>query len=182
MDYQKKNSVLEPLLILVVIGVLIIYTLGVFSSGNWMWFLSNTTELDLARVVIIDHGERHTFTREDADFEMLAAAVNESLHKFSNTDLVDIGLSDQTLDDYAQDGVLLELYFGRPIEFNTLARAGRPTQLLIPIQGRHADGGYVFRGDNGRWWFGAMRMENPQPLTDALRQLGYSVSVSALIN
>ncbi len=182
MEYQKKNSVLEPLLILVLIAALIIYTLGVFSSGNWLWFLSNASEVDLARVVIVDQGERRTFTREDPDFEMLAAAVEESLHKFSNTGLVDIGLSDQTLDDYAREGLLMELYFGRPIEFNTLARAGRPTQLLIPMRGRHADGGYVFRGDNGTWWFGAMRMENPQPLTDALRQLGYSVSVSTLIN
>lgn len=175
MEYQRKNSVLEPLAIMVVIAALIIYTLGVFSSGNWMWFLSTTSELDLARIVVVDQGERRTFTREDADFEMLAAAVKVSLHKFSNTDLVDIGLSDQTLDDYTRDGVLMELYFNSPVEFNTLARAGRPTQLLIPIQGRHADGGYVFRGDNGRWWFGALRMEDPGPLSDALRQLGYSV-------
>ena len=80
------------------------------------------------------------------------------------------------MSDYASDSLVLELYFEQPVVFNSLARSGEPTQLLIPIEGRHANGGYVFRGDKGAWWFGALRMADPAPLYAALSQMGLIVS------
>jgi hypothetical protein len=87
-----------------------------------------------------------------------------------------VGLSEQTLEDYATDSLVLELHFDSPVVFNTAARTGKPTQLLIPIDGRHADGGLVFRGDKGEWWYGAVRMANPQPLLSTLAQMGFLVA------
>jgi hypothetical protein len=39
-----------------------------------------------------------------------------------------------------------------PVDFHLPFNDGEPTALLIPIQGRHAGHGYVFRGGNGKWW------------------------------
>ena len=115
-------------------------------------------------IIIIENGERTLLQSGMPNFDLMVGAAKESLAKFSNTDLISIGLSEQTMQDYATDALVVEIYFDRPIQFNTLARTGEPTQLLIPIDGRHADGRYVFRGDKGEWWFGAIRMADPSPL------------------
>ncbi len=178
MNHPNKIRVIEPFLILVVITVVGIYLLNVFNSGSWLWFQGKAAVIDPpSRIVVIDNGVETTLQPGADHYDALAEAVVQALSEFSNTDLVSIGLSDQTLADYAQDSLVIELYFDRPLQFNTLARTGDPTQLLIPIDGRHASGAYVFRGTQGEWWFGAVRMADPSPLYNALQQMGYSAAV-----
>ena len=59
------------------------------------------------------------------------------------------------------------------VDFHLPFYDGRPTALLIPIEGRLSGKGYVFRGRNGEWWAGQMCMSDSQPLFDALSTLGY---------
>ena len=178
MKHPNKIKVIEPFLILILITVIGVYLLNAFNSGSWLWFQGKAAVLDPpSRIVVVDNGVR-TVLQPGTDYhnELSEAAV-QALSKFNNTDLVSIGLSDQTLADYAEDSLVVELYFDRPLQFNTLARTGDPTQLLIPIDGRHAAGAYVFRGAQGEWWFGAVRMADPTPLYTVLQQMGYSAAV-----
>jgi hypothetical protein len=178
MKDPNKIKVIEPFLILIVITVAGIYLLNAFNSGSWLWFQGKATVLDPpSRIVVVANGERTILQPGTDYYDELSEAAVQALSKFSNTDLVSIGLSDQTLADYAEDALIIELYFDRPLQFNTLARTGDPTQLLIPIDGRHAAGGYVFRGAQGEWWFGAVRMADPSPLYTVLQQMGYSTAV-----
>lgn len=178
MKHPSKIKVLEPFVLLVLIAGSIIYFLNVLNSGSWLWFQSKAAVLELpSRIVIINNGEQ-TVLQPGTDFYLeMSQATVDSLSKLSNTDLISIGLSDQTLEDYASDSFVVELYFDNPLKFNTLARTGEPTQLLIPIDGRHANGSYVFRGARGEWWFGAIRMADPSPLYTVLQQMGYTAAV-----
>ena len=178
MKHPSKIKVLEPFVLLVLIAGAIVYLLNVLNSGSWLWFQGKAAVLEPpARIIVVNDGERLVL-QPGTDFynEMSEAAV-QALSKFGNTDLVSIGLSEQTLADYAADSLVVELYFDRPLQFNTLARTGEPTQLLIPIDGRHAAGAYVFRGAQGEWWFGAIRMADPTPLYTVLQQMGYRAAV-----
>lgn len=177
LKHPSKIRIIEPLLTLVVFGVAAIYMLNVFNTGNWFWFRGTTTEINPSRIVIVENGERTLLQPGAANFETISMAVQDSLAKFSNSDLINIGLSEQTMQDYESESLIVEIYFDRPIQFNTLARTGEPTQLLIPIDGRHANGRYVFRGDKGEWWFGAIRMADPSALYTALQQMGYTAAV-----
>jgi hypothetical protein len=177
LKHPSKIRVIEPLMTLLIFGAAAIYLLNVFNTGNWLWFKGTTTEINPTRVVIIEKGERTVLQPGTANFNLIADAAKQSLRKFSNTDLISIGLSAQTMTDYETDALIVEIYFDNPVQFNTLARTGEPTQLLIPIDGRHADGRYVFRGDKGEWWFGAIRMADPSALYQALEQMGYSAAV-----
>ncbi len=107
-----------------------------------------------------------------AQFYTIAEAATASLRELNNTDLINIGLSEQTLHDYDTNSIVLKLYYAKPVQFNTLARTGKPTELLIPIEGRHAGGGYVFRGARGEWWPGALRMADPTLLYQVLQEIG----------
>ncbi len=178
MKHPNKIKVIEPFLILILITVIGVYLLNAFNSGSWLWFQGKAAVLDPpSRIVVVDNGVRTVLQPGTDYYNELSEAAVQALSKFNNTDLVSIGLSDQTLADYAEDSLVVELYFDRPLQFNTLARTGDPTQLLIPIDGRHAAGAYVFRGAQGEWWFGAVRMADPTPLYTVLQQMGYSAAV-----
>ncbi len=176
MTHPGKIRIIEPFVSLIVFAVAVFYMVNVLNTGNWLWFRSTATHIRPSRIIIIDHGERIVVGPGHSQFNALANAAEISLSKLNNTDLISVGLSEQTLADYNNNSLVLELYFDQPVVFNTMARAGEPTQLLIPIEGRHADGGYVFRGAQGTWWHGALRMTNPTPLMSALAQLGYEVA------
>ena len=178
MKHPNKIKVLEPFILLLVIAAAIVYLLNAFNSGNWLWFQGKATVLEPpSRIVIFNEGEQLILQPGTDFYNEMSEATVQALSEFGNTDLVSIGLSEQTLTDYAEDSLVVELYFDRPLQFNTLARTGEPTQLLIPIDGRHAAGAYVFRGAQGEWWFGAIRMADPSPLYSVLQQMGYSAAV-----
>ncbi|KAA3665039.1 MAG: hypothetical protein DWQ04_02650 [Chloroflexi bacterium] len=176
MKHPGKIRIIEPFISLIVFAVALVYMVNVLNTGNWLWFRSTATHVRPSRIIVIDHGERIVMGPGHSQFNALADAVEVSLSKLNNTDLISVGLSEQTLADYNNNSLVLELYFDQPVVFNSIARTGEPTQLLIPIEGRHAGGGYVFRGAQGEWWHGAIRMANPAPLMSALTQLGYEVA------
>lgn len=173
MKHPRQIRVVEPFLGLGLFFIVVFYLINVLNTGNWAWFRGQSLNIRPSRIVIIDHGERIVISQGHSDFIPLAEAVETSLSKLNNTDLVNIGLSEQTLADYDSDSLILELYFDQPVVFNGMARTGEPTQLLIPIDGRHANGNYVFRGAKGEWWYGAVRMADPAPLMSALHGMGY---------
>ena len=176
MEHPRKIRVLEPFIGMVLFIILAIYGVNAFNTGNWMWFRGNTVNVRPSRIVIVDHGERTLINQGHPAFEPLVEAAAQSLSDLNNSGIVDVGLSQQTLSDYATDSLVMELHFDSPVIFNTAARTGKPTQLLIPIEGRHADGGLVFRGDKGEWWYGAVRMADPQPLLSTLEQMGFTAA------
>ena len=178
MTHPKQIRLIEPFMFFMLIGAAIIYMLNVFNTGSWLWFQGkvNTTSSP-TRIVIIDNGQKTVLQPGAENFQELSAATMDSLQKFGNTDLINVGLSDQTLADYDTNSLIIEVYFDSPLQFDTLARVGEPTQLLIPINGRHAAGSYVFRGDQGEWWFGALRMADPSPLYTVLNTMGFEAAV-----
>lgn len=174
MKQQSTLKVLQPFIWMGIFIVAVFYLINVFNTGNWFWFRNDAVDVRPSRMIIYRDGERILVQPGHPDFIPLADAVERSLSHLNNTALVDIGLSEETLAYYTENGVTLELYFDKPVTFNSIARTGKPTQLLIPIEGRHAGGGLVFLGGNGKWWAGAIRMADPTPLLQTLAQLGYT--------
>ncbi len=177
MEQARNPHIFRLLSITILFFAGLAYGAIAMSSGNLFWFLSNAELSEPTRILIIDHGETTVITPEDIRFAALSEAVAESVSNIDNNDLIQIGLSDITLEDYRTNSVVMEIHYPRPISFNTPFRAGNPTKLLIPIEGRHAGTGVFFRGQREDWWFGGMRMADPTILDEALLEIGYSISV-----
>lgn len=175
--HPKDVRVWEPVVLFVAITAVIIYAVNVFNTQDWLWFTSQAVDATPARLVVRHGGEVTLIEPGHAHYLPLATAASESLSTFNNTALINIGFGEDTLDYYDQAGVLVELYYDRPLAYHAAFRTGQPTQLLVPVVGRHAGGDYFFRGDQGEWWFGAMRMANPTPLLGMLAELGYVTAV-----
>lgn len=167
----------KPLIVsgLVLFGI--IYTVIVFNTGNLLWFMSRAEVSDPIRIVIVDKGERITYQPGDPEFDKLRTAISASASQLDNNNLIGIGLSESTIHDYETQYTVMEVHYAYPIKFNTSFRVGEPTVLLFPITGRHAATGLFFRGSRGEWWYGALRMDNPEPLYNALEELGYKATV-----
>lgn len=173
-SYQPtKIRVWEPLLIIVLAMVGIIYIVNVFNTGDWLWFQSTTLDATPDRLRIRHYGEETFIQSGHNDYQQLAEVLNRAISDFNNTALIDVGFGKETLTYYDTKGVVLELFYDNPLEFRAPFRAGNPTQILIPIEGRHAGRNYFFRGNKGEWWFGAMRMSDSTELYATLETLGY---------
>jgi hypothetical protein len=138
-----------------------------------LWFVGGAWVPDPERIVIRVDGEETVLTAASPGYDLITDAAREAMSEFKNPAPLSAGLSEATLAEYQHRGTILELYFNEPVDFHTPFNDRKPTALLIPIEGRHAGQGYVFRGKNGAWWAGQMRMTDPQPLLDALSTLSY---------
>ncbi|MCK4962249.1 MAG: hypothetical protein KAS19_07175 [Anaerolineales bacterium] len=142
-------------------------------SEDPLWFLGGVTMTDPERIVIRVDGQETVLTAGSPGYDLLVDASKEALSKFNNLAPRSMGLREVTLTEYQLRGIILELYFSEPVDFHLPFNDLQPTALLIPIEGRHAGHGYVFRGKNNKWLAGQMCMSDPQPLFDALSTLGY---------
>jgi hypothetical protein len=170
---SRHRRLLIPLLIIAGAIGLLFYGVVALISEDPLWFLGRA-ELPAPRHIVIRvNGEDDVLTPSSPGYDALVAAAGQAMSAFENLAPSSAGLSEETLEEYERQGVTLALYFDTPVDFHLPFSDGRPTALLIPIQGRYAERGYVFRGKRGKWWGGAMRMSDPRPLYDALSTLGY---------
>lgn len=176
MDERRNASVLQPFLMFIAVLLFIVYLVGALNTGSWLWILPIQPHYEPSRILIRDHGRSVEYRPGDAGFDRIAAALDTAFADFSNLDLVPIGLSDETLQDYSESSLVMEVYYPQDIRFNTIVRMSNVNQLLIPIEGRHAGNRYVFLGSDGRWLTGAFVMADDQPVHEVLRALGYAWS------
>lgn len=172
-ERNSRSGILQPFLMMVGAIVLIIYFIGALNTGNWFWILPIQPTYVPSRIVIRNHGQVTEYRPEDPEFAILREALDNAFSDFSNLDLVPIGLSEGTLQEYNESSVVMEIYYPQPIRFNTIVRMSNVNQLLIPIEGRHSGYRYLFPGSDGQWLAGAFVMEDEQPIYTTLRKLGY---------
>ncbi len=174
MEPSPKFKLREPLMILVLVFLAIFWAINALNTGNAFWFLPYQPTFQPSRIVVRNFGETVDLQLGSPGFSELAQALNETFaNGFDNTELVSIGLSDETLRRYAEEELVIEVYYGQDVAFNTRVRMVGVTQLLVPLEGTHADRRYLFFGGRGAWRVGAMVMNDDAPLRNAMRELGY---------
>lgn len=168
------NPSLKKLLVVVLVVVLFgMWAINTLNTGNAFWFLPFQPEYRPSRIIVRDHGRAVTLLPGEEAYEKLTLAVNASFSDFANSSLIDIGLSEETLQRYHQQDLVLELYYPQFITFNTPVRMSKVNQLLFPVRGRHEGRGYLFMGRDGRWLAGAMQLRDTEPIMLVMAELGY---------
>ena len=174
MEPVAKFKLREPLIILVIVFLLIYWAINALNTGNAFWFFPVQPTFQPTRIIVRNQGETIDMQLGSPGFSELAQALNDTFAAgFDNTSLVNIGLSDETLRRYSEEEVVIESYYGQGVSFNTQVRMNNVTQLLIPLDGTHADRKYLFFGGNGDWRVGAMVMTDDGRLRETMQSLGY---------
>lgn len=174
MEPLPKLKLREPLIILVLVVFAFFWAINALNTGNAFWFLPYQPTFQPSRIVVRNFGETVDLQLGSPGFSELTQALNETFaNGFDNTELVSIGLSDETLRRYAEEELVMEIYYGQDVSFNTRVRMAGVTQLLVPLEGTHADRRYLFFGGRGAWRVGAMVMNDDAPLRNTMRELGF---------
>jgi len=156
-------------------GVLIIagliYLIVWINTGDLLWFLPRVSDR-AERIVLHDAGRTVVIEPGSPGYEAINAAVNEVLsHRLGYRR--EFGLSDATRERYYTRDRIIEVFYAQPVKLHSSYRIGKPTALLIPLEGRYADQNVVFTGADGEYWPGALTVESTEPIKKALAEYGY---------
>jgi hypothetical protein len=152
-------------------GLAVVYLTTALAAQDGLWFLKGfAAEPD--RIIIYHGGTRTELRPGEPAFAALARAVRESLaHGASRPSIV--GFSEGSLQDAYNLYVTLEAFFDQPVKFHAGFNTGRPTQMLFPLTGRHAELNIVLLGRDGVYWASPPVLNNLEPLRETLKALGY---------
>ncbi len=145
-----------------------LYLVTLLSSGDPLWFWPRSAVPQPSRIVIHKQGLETVLTAETPAFAPIAEAAAEAFSRLDTVNLIETGLSEETQRIFWSSAVVVEFFYDEPLQFHVPFEAGAPTQLLYPVEGPHSGKGWFFRGAGGEYWFGAMRIQDPEPLLKAL--------------
>jgi hypothetical protein len=152
--------------------LLIVYGTISVTAQDPLWFL-NRFRYRPDRIVVYHHeGKRSELWPGDPGFDELAGAIQASLAQGAERPS-GIGFSDASLLDAYSQYVSVEAFFNQPVKLHAWFHTGKPTQMLFPITGRHAELSLVLLGNNGKYLVSPPALKTVEPIRQALRSLGY---------
>ena len=105
LKHPRQIKLFEPLIWFALITVTIVYALMAFNSNDWLWFTSKAVDAHPNRIVVWQDGEQIVIQPGHDDYLYLSEAVHQSLRDFNNTNLINIGLGEESLAYYEDKGV-----------------------------------------------------------------------------
>lgn len=152
-------------------GLAVIYLTTALAAQDGLWFAKGFTA-EPSHIIIYQAGTRTDVRPGDPAFAALARALRESLAQGASRPSI-VGFSAGSLQDAYNLYVTVEAFFDQPVKFHAGFNTGRPTQMLFPMTGRHAELNIVLLGKDGVYWASPPVLNNLEPLRETLKTLGY---------
>lgn len=169
---ERKNPSIRNLIIIVVAAlVLIIYAIMTITTGDLLWFSSNFNETAYA-VVLHCRGETVNIDQGSFDFSKLNSIMNESMSGRKRWD--SLTMSEGTYQDYQTNPqmVVVEFFYRDPVRVHsTYSYYSDVNNLVVPIEGRHAETNAVFGQNDGVPTGGAMHIESTDSFKTFLQNM-----------
>lgn len=161
---RSKPSVLNLIIIVVVILVVVSYTMISLATGDFFWFNPKFSETPNALVVNC-YGENISIDPGSYNFSGLTKVINDSLSGKKRWD--SLSLSEATYQDYQTHPSMMtvELIYNDPIRVHSSYKFfSNVTNIVIPLEGRHASTNAVFGLNQGVPAAGSLHIENKEPI------------------
>lgn len=164
---SRSNPSIKSLVI-VVLAVMIfsVYTIISLATGDWLWFSQKFSETPRA-IVIHCYGKRIDLDPGTFHFSALADLMNEIMSGRKRWD--SLTLSSETYQDYQTNSQMLalEFFYHEPLRVHsTYKYYSNVDNLIIPLEGRHAQTNAVFGLNQGTPTAGSLHIQS----TEAFRQ------------
>lgn len=152
---HQNINLLELLVVTILSLAGLFYLITSMSSGDWAWFLSNSSfNAQPLRIELYHEGTTTTFLPGDPTYEAMTEAVNEQLRDLQG--YWEVGLRDDVLEDARQKYTSLIFVYATPIRLHTQWNIGTPNTLLVPVTGSYSNEERIYIGTNGNFLRGAV--------------------------
>jgi len=169
---RSDPSVIKLVITVVLVLVVIIYVILSLGTGDWMWWNPKFSETPNAMAVQC-YGNTINIDPGSFHFSALTKFVNEDLSGRKRWD--QLSLSEITYNDYQTDAsmMVLELFYPEPIRIHSNYKFfSNVDQLLIPLDGRHAQTNAIFGLNQGVPTAGSMHIESIASISSYLQNQG----------
>lgn len=169
-DHRQEPSLSPLIVIVVVIVVASIYIIISSLSGDPLWF-NRQFEATPSSIIVHCYGKSITIAPQSDQFSGITQLVNQTLSGRKRWD--SLTLSDETYQDYQTrtDAVVVELYYPEPLRIHTNTRLySHVSNIIIPLEGRHANTNPVFGRHRGLSTGGSLHVESTDALRDYLAE------------
>ena len=169
---RSDPSIIKLVTTVVLVVVIIIYVIISLSTGDWLWWNPKFSETPHAMMVQC-YGDTITIDPGSYHFGALTKIVDQDLSGRKRWD--QLSLSEVTYHDYQTDAsmMVLELSFGEPIRIHSNYKFfSNVDQLVIPLDGRHAQTNAIFGLNQGIPTAGSMHVESIASISSYLKNQG----------
>ena len=157
---RSEPSIIRLLVVVVIVLVIAFYLILAIGTGDFLWWNPKFSETPNA---ILVHCNGHTTDIDPGSFHFsaLARLVNENLSGRKRWD--PLSLSEATYEDYRTDPkmIALEVFYPEPVRIHSNYKFfSNVDNLIIPLEGRHANTNAVFGLNQGRPAAGSLHVES----------------------
>jgi hypothetical protein len=155
-------------IIVVLVLVVAVYAIISLATGDWMWFSANFDETPNS-ILVHCYGQTTEISPGTFEFSALTEIVNESMSGRKRWD--SLSLSEVTYQEYQTNPQMkaIEIFYPEPVRVHTANRFfSNVNNLIIPLEGRHAQTNPVFGRNNGVPAAGSLHLQSTERFNEFL--------------
>ncbi|MGC9393525.1 MAG: hypothetical protein ACP5J4_01575 [Anaerolineae bacterium] len=141
---RKQPGFLGILIVLVVVAGLLVWWIGSLTNGDQLWFL-RVFNAQADWIAIYWDGGTYMLFPEDAVYEEVMSAFADAVAHWVGYE-EEVGLSNDRLEHYREEGRLLELHYNTSVQVHTRHSYPRARSFFVPLAGTDADFCRIFAG------------------------------------
>ncbi len=165
-------SLIKMILIAIPIIVICVFLIIAMNTGDLLWFLPGFEEYP-AQITIHCYGRDVLLYPGDAGYQQVVISINQSLTGSKRWD--QLSMSDTTHQEYQTSNTMmvLELTYNPSVRIHSAYKFFKNIDtLVIPLDGRHADGKTVFGRLRGHMIAGSLHIASIEPMIAAVQSQG----------
>jgi hypothetical protein len=132
--------------------VAFVYVSIAIGTQDYLWFLGSRIGTP-RRITVHINGHSVQLGPGDPGFEEVHNALRATISQIRGYPQ-GIGISEETLSDYRETYWSVKAEYDEPIRLRSRFRFGEPTELLLPLTGRHTEHNVLFLGRDGKYYTG----------------------------
>jgi hypothetical protein len=159
---RKQPSVINLLIIVVLVVAVVVYSIISFATGDWLWFSNAFRETPNA-IVLHCYGETTNLDPASFHYSKLKEIMNESMSGRKRWD--PLTMSEATYQDYQSNPqmIVVEFFYPEPVRVHSSYKFySHVDNLVVPIEGRHAQTNAVFGQANGIPTGGSLHIDSTE--------------------
>lgn len=166
---RSDPSVTRLVLTVVAVISIAVYSMISLATGDWLWFTQKFSETPNS-IVVYCFGETIEFDPGSYHFKALTDIANEQMSGRKRWD--PLSLSEATYQEYQNSPKtkVIEFFYPDPVRVHNSSKFFSSVDaLIIPLEGRHAQGNAVFGQNNGVSSAGSLHIESTERFDQYLR-------------